>query len=135
MKKTTAEQERRLVLDKRINANVALCKCPSSKGIYGVRFEERGNDWVRTWAFKIDEKKAKREGFDRTTMSGSMDATPEYPGCPYCGSMDIALCECEKIFCMPSVWKGWFKKLTCPWCEESNLYYRAKSIDIQGNSL
>jgi hypothetical protein len=68
-------------------------------------------------------------------MTGSMEAMPEYPGCPYCNSMGLVLCGCGKVFCMPPAWKGWFKKLTCPWCGESDLYFEAKSVDIQGNGL
>lgn len=120
--------------DKRINANVALCKCPSTHGVYGIRFEERRNDWVRTWAFKIDERKAKREGFDQTKMSGSMQPTPEYPGCPYCGSSDILLCPCGKISCGPD-WDGKPRKETCPWCGTTSMCYFAERAEIQGGHL
>jgi len=69
-----------------MNASVVLSKCPRSNALYGMRIEERYNDWVRTWAFKISEQKAKHEGYEKTKKSGSLSPTPEYPGCPYCGS-------------------------------------------------
>ena len=40
-------------------------KCPETGKIYGVRTEERDGDWVRTWAFKISERTAANEGFDK----------------------------------------------------------------------
>ena len=48
--------------------------------------EKRENDWVRTWAFKIKEETAQKEGFDKTNFSGSFYTDEEYPGCPYCGA-------------------------------------------------
>ena len=45
-------------------ANVLLAKCNAQNKTYGIRVEKRGNDWVSTWAFPIDESKAKREGFE-----------------------------------------------------------------------
>jgi hypothetical protein len=66
----------------------------------GIRVEKRENDWVSTWAFPIDEGKAKREGFDRNTIRGSLQATPEYPGCPDYGGRDFVQCGgCEKMSC------------------------------------
>jgi hypothetical protein len=118
----------------KINTNVALCKCPSSKKVYGIRIEQRGNDWVRTWAFKIDEKKAKREGFNDTKVSGSLAPTPEYPGCPYCGSMSFAPCSCGKAFCAPA-WEGKPMEMTCPWCGGTAMYYPAETTEIRGNGL
>ena len=79
-------------------ASVILSKCVDGR-TFGVRIEKRENDWVRTWAFPIDEGKAKREGFDRTKIKGSLDATPEYPGCPYCGTETFVQCTCKKIGC------------------------------------
>jgi hypothetical protein len=71
---------------KAVNAKVVLSKCTKTKGIFGIRLEERDGDWIRTWAFKVDEGKAKREGFEANTVSGSMNADAAYPGCPHCGA-------------------------------------------------
>jgi hypothetical protein len=114
------------------NAKVVLCKCPETKKTFGIRIEERGTDWVRTWAFKIDEDKAKREGFDTTKSSGTMHSLEEYPGCPYCGTYSLAQCSCGRIFC-------WSKKTTgqtiCPWCGQTGEYRTAEKLDVQGGGF
>jgi hypothetical protein len=114
-----------------INAKVAICKCPKTKGVFGIRFEERNGDWLRTWAFKIDEDKAKREGFDATKINGTMTPTTEYPGCPYCETNTIAPCSCGKIFCFPE-WTGVPKEATCPWCGKTALYTPVEKIQVTG---
>jgi hypothetical protein len=114
-----------------VNAKVVLCKCPKSKGLFGIRVEERENDWVRTWAFKIDENKAKRERFEETKITGSMTPTPEYPGCPYCGSVSVARCSCGKLFC----WSIETKTAVCPWCEQKGEYQTAEKIEFEGNGI
>ena len=43
-------------------ASVILAKCAQDK-LYGIRIEKRDNDWVRTWAFKLKEETAEKEGF------------------------------------------------------------------------
>lgn len=95
-----------------MKAEVILMKCPESRRIYGVRVEERGGDWFRTWAFPIDERRASREGFDRTEIKGSLDYTDDYNGCPYCGSSKFVLCgRCGKLSC----WNN-EERMTCGWC-------------------
>ena len=42
-------------------ASVILAKCAQDK-LYGIRIEKRDNDWVRTWAFKLKEETAEKEG-------------------------------------------------------------------------
>jgi len=114
-----------------MKASVALAKCPRSNGLYGMRIEERENDWVRTWAFKISEQKAKHEGYESAKKSGSMKPMPEYPGCPYCGAMDIAQCSCGKLFC----WRSETNTATCPWCGQKGEYHTVKSLDVEGKGL
>jgi transcription elongation factor Elf1 len=96
-----------------------------------MRIEERNNDWVRTWAFKISEQKAKHEGYESTKKTGSMKPTNEYPGCPYCGSMDIAQCSCDRLFC----WHSETSLAVCPWCGQKDEYHTVKSIEVEGNGL
>ena len=38
-------------------ASVIMAKCARDK-LYGIRIENRDNDCVRTWAFKIKEERA-----------------------------------------------------------------------------
>ena len=64
-------------------ASVILAKCAQDK-LYGIRIEKRDNDWVRTWAFKLKEETAEKEGFDKINFTGSFYTDEEYPGCPYC---------------------------------------------------
>ena len=103
-------------------ANVILAKCSVHSGTFGIRVEKRENDWVSTWAFPIDESRAKREGFDKTKVTGSFRAVEGYPGCPYCGTAALVQCGCGKMFCYKE--SGTSAKserkaensLRCPWC-------------------
>lgn len=84
-----------------MEANVVLSKCSKQNRIFGIRIEKRGGDWIRTWAFKIDETQAKKEGFDKTVITGSLNADPNYPGCPHCGADTFVRCgTCGKISCL-----------------------------------
>ena len=82
-----------------MEACVILAKCSKHNSTFGIRVEKRENEWVRTWAFPIDEAKAKREGFDKTKITGSLRAVDRYPGCPYCGNYSFVQCGCGKISC------------------------------------
>ena len=96
-----------------MEANIVLSKCNVHNRTFGIRVEKRGNDWHRTWAFKINDEKAKREGYDKTSITGSFPAIPEYPGCPYCGEKhNFIRCSCGKMSC----WKPGQKKGACHWC-------------------
>lgn len=67
-------------------AVVVLCKCGKTHKTYGIRTEKTlGKRWNMTWAFPIKESTGKREGYDKTSISGDVVMTSEYPGCPYCG--------------------------------------------------
>jgi transcription elongation factor Elf1 len=120
-----------------MKANVILCKCPHSKGIFGIRIEQRNTDWVRTWAFKVDSDKAKREGFDKTKITSSMPVDDKYPGCPYCGSMEIAQCGCGKLFCWHSKAEKETlqKRAVCPWCGQEGDYSTVEKLEFSGGDL
>ena len=80
-------------------ASVILAKCAQDK-LYGIRIEKRDNDWVRTWAFKLKEETAEKEGFDKINFTGSFYTDEEYPGCPYCGAKKCFVCgNCGKVSC------------------------------------
>jgi hypothetical protein len=121
----------------KLNANVVLCKCHSSKKTFGIRIEKRGADWVRTWAFKIDDEESKREGYDKQTARGTMMPADDYPGCPYCGGYEIAQCTCGKIFCPPpkKTPQNKFQQITCPWCGVQDAYTQVETIQVQGGGL
>lgn len=111
-----------------LTATVVLARCTKTKKLYGMRVEKRGNDWVRTWAFPIDEQKAKNEGFEGNKVSGSMNAVDDYPGCPHCGQISFVHCCCGKISC----WNGESKNHTCPWCGEASEVEIAENFDVKG---
>lgn len=97
-----------------------------------MRIEERNNDWVRTWAFKIDEKKAKHEGFNSEKTSGTMAPVDGYPGCPHCGSSRMFLCgACEKVSCYHGE-----ESVTCPWCGQTFTDLQSvETIEVSGGGL
>jgi len=111
-----------------IKAEVVMARCSKTKETYGVRVEQREKDWIRTWAFPIDERKAKHEGYDTNTISGSMTPTSDFPGCPYCKSMAVVICSCKKMSCGNTN----EKTHTCPWCGNSGKLEVVESINVSG---
>jgi DNA-directed RNA polymerase subunit RPC12/RpoP len=100
-----------------------------------MRIEERNNGWVRTWAFKITEQKAKHEGYESTKISSSMKTTPEYPGCPYCNSMTVAQCSCGKLFCWSGEWPSASNVASCPWCGHRDEYSPSEKLTLEGKGI
>ena len=95
------------------NIVVVLARCSDSKTLFGVRFERKdASGWAGTWAFPLRESTATREGYDRTSISGSFSLDPSYPGCPSCRARAFFRCGCGKVGC----WDGERRKVTCPWC-------------------
>jgi len=116
-----------------LNATVVLSRCSKTKQCFGVRIEERGGDWIRTWAFPIDEKKAQREGFDKNAITGSLNVDKDFPGCPYCKSDIFIQCECGKSGCGGEIKQGlFFAKYTCPWCGKTLPIQFTDSVNVQG---
>lgn len=117
-----------------MEANILLFKCSKAKRIYGVRVQKmKDGDWWRTWAFKISPKQAQHEGYDRTPVQGNLNATEEYPGCPYCGANNFVQCgNCQKISC----WNG-ETQLTCPWCGTimNNIVVATDKFNVTGNQF
>ena len=115
-----------------MEASVVLFKCKTGK-TFGARVERRvDGDWHRTWAFEVDERTIRGEGYDKaeaTAINGSLQAMPEYPGCPYCGAKNFTFCNCcRKITC----WKG-ESYTTCQWCGNSGEVGDAKDkFDVSG---
>lgn len=94
-------------------AVVLLSKCGEVHKTYGIRAEKVASSrWRFTWAFPIKDTSAKREGYDKTSISGNIDCADEYPGCPYCGQRNFVVCSCGHISC--SVLKNGV--FTCDWC-------------------
>jgi hypothetical protein len=96
-----------------------LAKCARHGDTYGVRIEQRDDDWVSTWAFKIDDNRAKREGFDKTKIEGSFAPSGKFPGCPYCKADSFMQCVCGKLLCYDeerTADNNGGDSLKCAWC-------------------
>lgn len=81
-----------------MNAAVILQKCSRTGKTFGIRVQQMDDgEWYRTWAFPMDEARAGREGYSGTKLNSMLPETPEYPGCPYCGSKGFFYdYNCEK---------------------------------------
>lgn len=125
----------------KILAKVILCRCVKKAGnenLFGTRIEERGKIWYRTWSFQISEEKAKNEGWNSQTIETSLNVTPEYNGCPYCGSFSLAQCGvCGKLFCFGNENYADEKQveMKCPWCTKISVYQSAETMTIQSGEL
>ncbi len=117
-----------------MEAVVILEKCSKNRRAFGVRTQKmEDGDWWRTWAFPIDENRARSEGYDLTPIQGNLYRLEEYPGCPYCGAYNFVQCgRCHKISC----WNG-EKALTCPWCENhmTNIITATDKFELSGGDL
>jgi hypothetical protein len=115
-----------------MEANVVLAKCSRQNRPFGIRVEKRGGDWMRTWAFKLDENKAKNEGFDKTQIVGSLNSAPSYPGCPHCGADSFVRCgACGKISCL----KSGDSSAHCYWCgTQMDNFTATDSFDVSSGS-
>lgn len=109
-------------------ATVVAAKCDRSKKVYGIRMEKRGAVWHCTWAFKINDKAAKREGYDTEMVSGRIETDEEYPGYPYCGAMGWFSCgKCGKLTCYNNG-----KVVTCGWCGNKGEVVASDTFDLRG---
>jgi len=117
-----------------LNAKVIIARCSKTNRAFGIRIEQQGRDWVRTWAFKLDERKAEHEGYKADSkVSGSMNTTDEYPGCPWCGDYGFVRCACGKIGCSGGIVNsGACEEYTCPWCKEHVILENADNFEVSG---
>lgn len=115
-----------------MEANIMLIKCVKEKKVFGARIQKtETNDWVRTWAFKINDKQAVNEGYDRTPIQGSLVATAEYPGCPYCKAKGFFKCaRCGKLNCYDNE-----EIVVCAWCGNSGTTYTADEFSIDSSKF
>ena len=96
-----------------MEAVVILARCSANKLMFGMRTQKMSDgDWWRTWAFPLDEHRARKEGYDLTPIQGNLYFTESYPGCPYCGTKSLVHCNiCHKLTC----WNN-ESHLRCAWC-------------------
>jgi hypothetical protein len=58
---------------------------------------------LATWAFALKESAAKREGYDRSEIRGTIQLDLSYAGCPHCAKSAVVRCgSCGKVSC----WNG-----------------------------
>ena len=112
-------------------ANVILAKCKKDQ-LYGIRIEKRENDWVRTWAFRLQEEMAEKEGFDKVQLTGSFYTDDDYPGCPYCGTKKCFVCgSCGKVSCYDGS-----DRVVCNWCGAAGRASKDDSaMDVTGGGF
>ena len=112
------------------DAFAIMATCDKAKKPFGITVDKIGAKQYRfMWAFKIDNDKARREGYDKTSVRGSIEFDAEYPGCPYCGRMGFYICgNCNKVIC----YNGEGGKVTCPNCGRSAGLRAAEEFDLKG---
>ncbi len=116
----------------RVNARVVLCRCQATKKIFGMRIEQmHEKTWFANWAFPIDEKRAKSEGFDKESLDIHCVIDENYPGCPYCHRTSYCQCgTCQKNICCD---RNKDTSIVCPWCE-TKLYGFIKVSSMRFNA-
>jgi len=112
-----------------MEASVIIAKCDQIRKVFGVRIQRmEDGDWYRTWAFKINENVARREGYDNARIIGSLCKTEGFPGCPYCGSLGFYQCgTCQRIAC----WNAVNIRVICPWCNAASDITLQDSFDVK----
>jgi len=115
-----------------LRATVIMAKCQRSKESFGIRAEYRVKELVFTWAFKLSEKAAGREGYGSDDFSGVISFDAAYPGCPHCESMGFVQCGCGKISCAANT-----HTFQCPFCgTKSNELNESNNFDnIKGGTF
>lgn len=74
------------------NVSIVMAVCSKTKKHFGIRLEERSRKtWVATWAFPLKESAGKREGYDKTKITGTFYLDFTYPGCPHCEAKTFTL--------------------------------------------
>ena len=112
-----------------MEAAVIFAKCRKRNGIYGMRVQKmEDGDWWRTWAFPVEERKAYEKELPATSLHGNLYNTKQYPGCPYCGTINLVQCnKCGKFTC----WNG-ENHLTCPWCDNEMGNLVISEVSVSG---
>jgi len=115
----------------KVDAQIVPAKCRGNQ-LYGIRVEKRNREWFMTWAFKMDEKKAVSEGYTKQErLEGSFPLAENYPGCPYCGTKELILCEnCGKLSCYHF---GEGEVVTCQWCSQSGAAESKSTVGLEGH--
>ncbi len=114
------------------DAFVMAAYCPKNEGApYGITVDKlKPRSYSMIWAFKLNKQRLKHEGFGATKVNGTLYPDSEYPGCPYCGSQTIAICNCGAAMW----WQG--EKVTkCPGCGQMCEWQMVESITMTGGKI
>lgn len=112
---------------------IVFARCQANRQPFGIRFEQAGTrTWAGVWAFPMREETAKREGYDRTHISGEITLTAAYPGCPHCRSASIVRCgSCTHVTCLNAE----RHEFACPWCgNQGHVSGSIDHLDVGGDS-
>ena len=120
-------------MSKKCEAIVIVAKCSKTGKLYGNRVEKKSDGkWHFTWAFKLNQDIIKKEGYDKSTIVGSMVNDESYKGCPYCGNPDWLYCEtCGKMNC----YDGEKKYQVCNWCNANLFVYNPERYKLKGGEF
>lgn len=105
--------------------------CEKTKKPFGITINPIQGFYAFTWAFKINPDQAKREGYDKKTVRGSVMYDADFNGCPHCGSKQFYICNrCKKVVCYHGQ-----EYVTCPNCNSSSTLRAAESVDLSGGGF
>ena len=85
--------------------------CATSARPLGVRFENRGGNWVLHWSFRADStaiQSATQQAINMTNLT----VAEVFRGCPYCSNHEFVFCDCGSSVC----WDGESTTLFCTIC-------------------
>ncbi len=109
-------------------AFAVMAVCEETKKTFGITVDYVSlRKYSFEWAFKIDKEKARKEGFDEHSVRGAIVLSPNYPGCPYCGSKQFYICKCGRIVCYHGQ-----KIATCPECGFTGELTTVEEINLKG---
>ncbi len=111
---------------------VVMATCQQTKLPYGITARKIERDYEFYWAFKITPSSAKREGFDKTKVTGNIYMSNDYPGCPHCGATSWFQCgRCGRFVCMHPEQQ----RVKCPECGNEGTVEISDKFDLSGGAM
>ena len=105
-----------------------MAMCEETKKPFGITVNPQQGHYAFTWAFKINSDQAKREGYDRKNVCGTVTYDSDFNGCPHCGAKQFYMCnQCKKVVCYHGK-----EVVTCPNCGNTSSLRIAESVDLSG---
>jgi DNA-directed RNA polymerase subunit RPC12/RpoP len=109
-----------------------MAMCEETKEPFGITVDPQQEEcYAFAWAFKIKKDQAKREGYDKTHVRGTVMYDPNFNGCPHCGAKNFYICSrCGKVVCYHGQ-----ESVTCPNCGATSMVQAAESVDLSGGGF